>query len=202
VRRAFSRFSRTSLPAAWSSLSLMKRSDQKSISLVRRSWTAARVLSTCAMRPLGDLAEVLGHQRGGGERECALLLVRRDPGSREQSAKERAVARERSRSRCGAQPAKVALPSGATRTNCRRFEMTCPSPDLISWVSRNSRWAGRPRPRDRPGSCPAAAVGVLLQQHVADGEHERVAGMHHARAKGEPGLSTGRTASLVKQTRS
>ena len=43
------------------------------------------------------------------------------------------------RSRCGAHPANPARPSGPTRTNWSRLEMTCAWPDLISWVSRKSR---------------------------------------------------------------
>jgi hypothetical protein len=49
-----------------------------------------------------------------------------------------------SRSRCGAQPAKMAERSGATRTNWRRLESTRPSPDLISWVSMKSRCGSSP----------------------------------------------------------
>ena len=82
VRRTFSRLRRTSLPASLSSLSFIQRSDQKSISLVSRSWTAASVLSTWAMRRCGDFAEVLGDERCGGEGEGALLPGRRESRAR------------------------------------------------------------------------------------------------------------------------
>ncbi len=91
--------------------------------------------------PFGDFVEVLRHERGGGEGEGPLLLVGTNPRRGEhvvRAARGRPAA-SGSRSRCGAQPANAAEPSGATRTNCRRLESTWPSPDLISWVRRKSK---------------------------------------------------------------
>ena len=146
--------------------------------------------------PSGDFLIVFGHEFAGRKGEGAMFLAGLNPGrsSVSVSSAGRAGA-SGSRSRCGAQPAKVALPSGGTRTNWRRLERTRPSPDFISWVSRKSRCWFHPIVSwvHEDGSL-AEEVGVLLQQDIADGEHQRVAGMEHA-GEGEPGLSSGRTAS-------
>ena len=154
---------------------------------------------------LGDFLEVLGHERRGGEGEGSLLLVGANPGRGEHVLEQRPVGSRQAVPGRGAVPSRqtMAEPSGATRTNCRRLERTWPSPDLISWVSRKSSHGSSPIVGrvDEDGAL-AEQVAVLFQQHVADGEHERMAGMDHARRRARPGLSSGRTASLVKQTRS
>ena len=87
----------------------------------------------------GDFAEVLRDERGGGEGEGRCSWSARIHGASSRSVSSgRSAAASGSRSRCGAQPAKAAVPSGVTRTNCSRLERTVPSPDLISWVSRKS----------------------------------------------------------------
>ena len=71
------------------------------------------------------------------------------------------------------------MPSGLTRTNCSRLERTWPSPDLTSCVSRNSSHGSSPVVgRIHEDRALAEQVGVLFQQDVADGEHERMTGMH------------------------
>ena len=119
---------------------------------------------------VGDLVEVLRHERRGGKGDGPLFLVGANPGRVEHVLEQRplgvgAAARGR-----GAAPSRrtLPMPSGATRTNCRRLERTWPSPDLTSWVSRNSSQGsiavvGRV---DEDGTLPEQ-VGVLLQDHVA-----------------------------------
>ena len=84
-----------------------------------------------------------------------------------------------SRSRCGAQPANAAEPSGFTRMNCIRLESVAPSPDLTSCVSRNSSqgWSVVVGRVDEDGPLPEQ-VGVLFEDHVRHGQHQRMAGMH------------------------
>ena len=110
--------------------------------------------------------------------------------------------RAASRSRCGAQPANVAEPSGATRTNWRRLESTWSVAgfDLVGEQKEQMRLFAIVGRVHENGAL-AEKVAVLFQNQVAHGEHQRVAGMMST-ARRPPGLSSGRTASRVKQTRS
>ena len=130
---------------------------------------------------VGDFLEVFGHERArrrarrpSAPGRCESMGRRAGP-----RASGRSVGASGSRSRCGAQPANAAEPSGFTRMNCIRFESMAPSPDFTSCVSRNIshglvRVVGR---IDQHGSLPEQ-VGVLFEEHVGHGEHQRVAGVH------------------------
>ena len=190
MRRAFSRLSRTSLPASLVVLQLDPAVGPEGDLLGEPVVDGGERLVDVGDAAVGDLLEVLGHERRGGEGDGLAAPGRRESTGRR--ARPSAVAdrpRPAVRGR-GAVPSRRTRvePSGFTRTNCIRLESTLPSPDFTSCVSRNSSHGsvavvGR---IDENGPL-AEQVGVLFEEHVGHGEHERMAGVHEHGA-GQAGL--------------
>ena len=139
---------------------------------------------------VGDLLEVLRDERRGGQGEGPLLLVGAIHGRVEHVLEQRPVGGRRAVRGRGAAPSRrtTAEPSGVDADELQPLGETWPSPDLTSWVSRNSSQGsiavvGRV---DEDGAL-AEQVGVLFQEHVGHGQHQRVAGVHEHGA-GQPGL--------------
>ena len=140
-------------------------------------------------RPATSL-KVFRHERGGGEGEGALFLVGANPGRGKHVVQQRhgRQARAASRSRCGAQPAKVADAIGrdADELEALGKDLAVAGFDLVGEQEEQMRLVAVVGRVHEDGAL-AQEVAVLFQQHVADGEHERVAGMKHA-GEGSAGL--------------
>ncbi len=141
------------------------------------------------MRRVGDFAVVLGDERGGGEGEGALLLVGANPVGCQQVGEQGAVGggqRLEVEVRCPAGKAGVAVGCDADELQPLGEDGAVAGLDLVGEQEeqRGFRALVGGVHEDR---ALAQQIGVLLQHHVADGEHERMAGVDHLRRRAHAG---------------
>ena len=180
MRRAFSRFSRTSLPGFLVLLELDPAVGPEGDFLGEPFVDGGERLVDMGDAASGDFAEVLGDERGGGEGEGPLLLVGANPGGVEHVLQQRPVGgRQAARGR-GAAPNRQrrrAIRGDADELQPLGEDRAVAGLDLVGEQEEQRGLVALVGRVDEDGAL-AEQVGVLLQKHVAHGEHERVAGMH------------------------